>query len=510
MGLLSKKKANDDDFIEGAEPPPEEEAPPPVDLDAEIDESDSAETVAAKVKARQKRRANKLLYKLSRCTDFTLKLLRLRKNVKPRLRELTVRNSEKNNEHLHLNVLWPCHCIILKKKLQSFVQIRSANQRLIFEGRILKDDDMIPEECFAKDSKDGKELVSHIWMINVGFSMDKFAKKYTVDGKEYFSNKAEMEAFYAAIEREKQEKDRRASTAGIKNKFMKVKAGFNFFNLAAKEPPAKPHNAIVEELITTATKYNARDDWDLPTRPNIFKGFMEEKFIHEKHQEDEYLNQMKMNMWMGDLHEKFAAADAFHTGHVAIHDLRRIVKKELEMEHVHEVDKTVDMIIHKSETGDCHYDHDIIVKESIKVMMEALTLHISGKQLRAQSQRLAAEADKKKKMYYWIKDDEDLAQERKEELGKITVFNCPAFEPQPFDDRRCKWCKNDRSLHTIIHTKKDYEVMIARRNADIMSAAVDLGEANEIAARQAETKRKLKLQNKKLGGAKIDWEDTDA
>jgi hypothetical protein len=52
--------------------------------------------------------------------------------------------------------------------------------------------------------------------------------------------------------------------------------------------------------------------------------------------------------------------------------------------------------------------------------------------------------------------------------------------------------------------------MIARRNADIMSAAVDLGEANEIAARQAETKRKLKLQNKKLGGAKIDWEDTDA
>lgn len=116
----------------------------------------------------------------------------------------------------------------------------------------------------------------------------------------------------------------------------------------------------------------------------------------------------------------------------------------------------------------------------------------------------------RERRYYWIKDDEDLAQERKEELGKITVFNCPAFEPQPFDDRRCKWCKNDRSLHTIIHTKKDYEVMIARRNADIMSAAVDLGEANEIAARQAETKRKLKLQNKKLGGAKIDWEDTDA
>ena len=46
------------------------------------------------------------------------------------------------------------------------------------------------------------------------------------------------------------------------------------------------------------------------------------------------------------------------------------------------------------------------------------------------------------------------------------------------------------------------------RNQDLMSAANTLGEANEIVARQAETKRKLKEQAGKLGGAKIDWEDT--
>jgi len=90
------------------------------------------------------------------------------------LRELVVRNSEKDNEHLHLNVLWPCECIILKKKLQSFAQIRATNQRLIFCGRILKDDETIPETCFATDSADGKEIVPHVWMINVGFSLDRY------------------------------------------------------------------------------------------------------------------------------------------------------------------------------------------------------------------------------------------------------------------------------------------------------------------------------------------------
>ena len=51
-----------------------------------------------------------------------------------------------DGEKLHLNCIWPCETIILKKKLQAFVGIRADNQRLVYCGRILKDDEVIPEE----------------------------------------------------------------------------------------------------------------------------------------------------------------------------------------------------------------------------------------------------------------------------------------------------------------------------------------------------------------------------
>jgi hypothetical protein len=669
MGLFGKKKVPielPDDLT--AEPlSSEDHVPAPENYDLPPDINDSPETLAKKVQARQKRRASKIVYNMSKCVDGILRATGIRKTIKPYLRELTIRNTEKNNEHLHLNVLWPCEVIILKKKLQAFIQIRSVNQRLIYEGSILKDDQIIPESCFTADSKDGKDIVPHIWMINVGFSMDRYAlkkdaddkskmransgkivpdddldseerllaeegerraevkqalwdvvqkvevrileekiaedpgdehkkerfdlaaeleligcsdftqglysmgfmdrgafsflreehligaplyvhskarkklvglsaayrrqlqyeeqqmktqltkmneisyaKQYTVDGVEYFSNKAEMDKFYESVTREKEKVAKNADTAHIRNRFKKVKGGFNFFNITKNEPPSKPHNEIVEELIAHATFENATDDWGLPTKPHYNKKYIDEKYLHEKESEDNYLNQLKVNTWTGDLYEKFNAADAFHSGHVAIHDLRRIILHELEMERVHEPEKKTELILVKGDRGTdgVHHDYDVLVNESVNVMLEALKNHTSGKQLRSQKMRLQNEAAKKKKMKYWIKDDEELKQERAEELSKLTPFNCPAFTPQPFDDRRCVLCKYDRSLHTIIHTKADYEAIIAARNEDIMAATMSLGAANEILARQAETKRKLKEQSKKLGGAKIDWENT--
>ena len=119
----------------------------------------------------------------SGCLDFTLKLLRLRKNIKPHLREVTVRNTDDSErKEIHVSVIWPCETLILKKKLQAFAGIRADNQRLVFQGRILKDDEIIPDECFLVDSKkkqksknDGSdEMVFHIWMVNVGFSFNKY------------------------------------------------------------------------------------------------------------------------------------------------------------------------------------------------------------------------------------------------------------------------------------------------------------------------------------------------
>jgi len=142
-------------------------------------------------------------------------------------------------------------------------------------------------------------------------------------------------------------------------------------------------------------------------------------------------------------------------------------------------------------------------------MLEALNNHISGKQLRSQKVRLAAEAEKSKKQHYWVVDEEEKKKERREELRGYTPFNCPGFKAQAFDSRRCVLCKHDRNLHTLVHTKADYEAMILARNQDIMAEGLVLGQANEIAARQAETKRKLKAQKGTLGGAKVDWEDVE-
>ena len=76
--------------------------------------------------------------------------------------------------------------------------------------------------------------------------------------------------------------------------------------------------------------------------------------------------------------------------------------------------------------------------------------------------------------------DEDAEEERQAEIKKLTPYNCPAFTPQPFNERRCLHCKYDRNLHTIIHTKQDYLDIIAKRNQDAMSADMKLNEANAI------------------------------
>ena len=210
-----------------------------------------------------------------------------------------------------------------------------------------------------------QQLKTHLTKMNE----IEFSKKYTVDGVEFFHSKAEMDKFYHAIELEKLEKERRSSVIGVKSKFMKAKAGFNFFAMAKAEPPARKHNEVVEELITNATNYNKKDEWELPTRPHIAKGHMKSEYAVEKKAEDAYLNQLKVNMWEGDLLERFAAADAFHSGHVAESDLRRIILRELEGERVHDPEKKLEMILHKGELEDdaCHLDHEVLIKESIKV-----------------------------------------------------------------------------------------------------------------------------------------------
>lgn len=116
-----------------------------------------------------------------KCVDFSLRAVGLRRRIRPKLKEVIVRNSDKDGERLHLNCIWPCETLILKKKLQAFVGVRSDNQRLVYCGKILKDDEIIPEDCFKADPKDGSDMVFHIWMINVGFSMDKYT---AMKGKE--------------------------------------------------------------------------------------------------------------------------------------------------------------------------------------------------------------------------------------------------------------------------------------------------------------------------------------
>jgi len=607
------------------------------------------------------------------CLDFTLRLVGLRRRRRPKLREILVRNSEKDGEKLHLNCIWPCETIILKKKLQAFVGIRADNQRLVYCGRILKDDEVIPDECFKLDPKDDSEMVFHIWMINVGFSMNKytamkakedrlqsgvsgakivpddtlgmegeteeeriarekdeeiawevkecvkhlvaqveqkvideqidnedpaekhrrdrfditkeleligcseyvaglkqigfgergafsflkdehligyplfvhnkarkkmvglaaayrrqlqyeeqqlkthltkmneisFSKKYTTDGKEFFHSKAEMDAFYKQIEDEKREEKRRNSKQDIRNKFMKVRRGFNFMSLAQNEPKAREHSEIVEEKIDRITKYNARDEWDLPSRASIHKGYMEQKYINQKQHEDETLNKEKAAQWAGEIQERLIAADAFENGHVAIHDLRRILTQILTREHVHNPEEKTEEILRRADIdgSHIHHDHKIIVEFAVDIMLNSLRKHISGEMIRAQKHRLEEEAAKKRRQHYWLHLEEDAEEERQREIKKITPFNCPGFTPQPFDRRRCIHCKFDRTLHTIIHTKKDYEAILAQRNQDVMNENMKLSAANEIVARQEEVKRKLREQLGALGGVKMDWED---
>ena len=185
----------------------------------------------------------------------------------------------------------------------------------------------------------------------------------------------------------------------------------------------------------------------------------------------------------------------------------------LSNEHVYDAEKKTEAIILNGEKPDdnAHHDQEVIVRESVAVMLDSLKKHVSGTQnkSRAQKVRLANEAKKKKDMQHLEKDAKTKADERKEELNAVTPFNCPAFTAQAFNDRRCKLCKCDRTQHTLIHTKEDYEAMIIAKNQDKVRADEELGEANDVIARQNETKRRLKAQHSKLGGLKTDWENMD-
>jgi len=353
-----------------------------------------------------------------------------------------------------------------------------------------------------------QQLKTHLTKMNE----ISFSKKYTVDGKEFFHSKAEMDNFYKAIEDEKKEESRRSSHANIRNKFLKVRQGMNFLSLTQHEPPPREHSDIMEEKIDKITKHNAKDEWGLPSRPSIYKGYMEEKYMREKAHEDEALNKTKVAQWRGNIHDRLVAADAFGNGHVAIHDLRRILMSILTKEHVHNPEGRTEEILRKSDEdgGGIHHDHDILIGTTVEVMLDALKKHVSGEQMRAQKNRLEEKKKKDRRLHYWMYLDEDAEEERQAEIKKLTPYNCPAFTPQPFNERRCLHCKYDRNLHTIIHTKQDYLDIIAKRNQDAMSADMKLNEANAILARQESVKAKLKDQLAALGGAKMDWEDTSS
>ena len=142
-------------------------------------------------------------------------------------------------------------------------------------------------------------------------------------------------------------------------------------------------------------------------------------------------------------------------------------------------------------------------------MLEAMAKHISGEELRAQANRLKELEAKKKKSYYWIKDADEEERLRIKERDKMTPFNCPQFTPQPFNDRICQTCLHDRILHTFVHSKADYLEMISKKQTDAMSLNLKLAEANEIANRQADVKKKLMAQSLKLkeSGKGLDWEN---
>lgn len=252
---------------------------------------------------------------------------------------------------------------------------------------------------------------------------------------------------------------------------------------------------------------NERDEWELPSRPAIYTGYMQEKYKNIREQELKRLKSTKTNQWGGDIRERMRNADAFKCGHVPISDLRRILTRIFEKENVHNAAEKVEVVLSKS-GNNIHHDEDKIVKYSLEVMIDALEKHISGEQLKAQKHRLEEEAEKKRKQRYWLYKEEDDEMARKKELAKLTPYNCPGFEPQPFNGRVCKHCMYDRALHTMIHTKEDYQAIIAKKNMDAMNSNMAIQEANEILARQEEVKKKLREQMNALGGVQQNWEDT--
>ena len=78
----------------------------------------------------------------------------------------------------------------------------------------------------------------------------------------------------------------------------------NFLSLTQHEPPPREHSDIMEEKIDKITKHNAKDEWGLPSRPSIYKGYMEEKYMREKAHEDEALNKTKVAQWRGNIHDR--------------------------------------------------------------------------------------------------------------------------------------------------------------------------------------------------------------
>lgn len=165
-----------------------------------------------------------------------------------------MKQSDEDGKHLHLNVIWPCQIIILKKKIQAQCSIRSDNQRLVYMGRILKDEETIPEDCFKQEDKaarkrhDGtEEMVFYIWLVNVGYSLDKYqlmrekqskmqlggvsnAKITPDDDLEERETEAEKE------EREKEEKIQWEVNECLKSVITKVEAKVIDEQLSGKDP----------------------------------------------------------------------------------------------------------------------------------------------------------------------------------------------------------------------------------------------------------------------------------
>jgi len=537
--------------------------------------------------------------------DAILKFLRLRKNVKKRLREIVIRNSDNGGKEIILNVIWPCPCLILKKKLQAFAGVRADNQRLVFRGRILKDEEDIPEECFKADDfkmamkskKKRKQMlveeqdgfVCQIWLCNVGFSLDKYkvkekkkrrksrkdgsivpnlngsdseesysdddsdnevralspeeqlardleekenrrirhevdlvlkelvtnaekkvieemnnddddpkkrhkrfdlqkeldliqcgefapglrslgfgergsfscvrdehlsgyplfihaksrkkiiglanaykrqlqyemqqvksaigvlndvayAKQYTANGKEYFHSKAEMDRYYQDIEENEKNEVMNADKQKVKSKFLKIKAGMQFMNLAKEERPAKPHNEVVEEKITRLTAYNARDhEYNLPTRPSLTSVEINDNYKAERKNAHDRQIKLKEGSWTSTLYDQLQLVDAFGTGIIPRHDLRATLKNMMHGENVHGVDAKVEDILKRSDrVGDgIYHDHKKLVHYTVEELVSSMKAHISGKQLRAQQQRLKKEKEYKESMFYWVKDEKE-------------------------------------------------------------------------------------------------------